>query len=369
MHKLSVLFFGLLIAWNTQAQSFNNDRKLIKQTLGYYIDGVTYRDSATLRKAFHPDARLQGMRNGKYVIVPINKYISWFKPAKEPYKGPKRARIVSMNLGGKVAQAKIVHDYPKYRFIDYMQLLKVGNDWKIVNKAFFFQRYQAKKVLFVITNHKKLGDTKKVAGAYVPEIAHPYAVFDQKGYKVDFVSPKGGKIAFAGLESAAVDGLTQDFFRDRKHIKHLKNTLSPNQVKIEDYAAIFYVGGKGTMWDFPDNSKLQEITAQLYESKKVVGAVCHGPSGLLNVKLKNGKYLLKGHNVTGYSNAEDARIKHILPFLLEDRLKERGGKYTKAPKKYGKHVVVSGQLVTGQNPASAIGVAEEMIQLIEKNNH
>ncbi|OJJ16863.1 type 1 glutamine amidotransferase domain-containing protein [marine bacterium AO1-C] len=229
------------------------------------------------------------------------------------------------------------------------------------------QRFQPKKILFVVTNHEKLGNTGKKAGTYIPEVTYPFEVFEQQGYQIDFVSPKGGMLAVNGIANAAVDPVTRNFFRDKKHIKQLKNTLKPEDIDIDQYAGIYFIGGKGTMWDFPDNKKLQEITAKMYESNKLVGAVCHGPSGLLNVKLSNGKYLINGHKVTGYSNAEDAKIKGILPFLLEDKLKERGGKYSKAPKKYGKHVVVSGRLITGQNPASAAGVAEEMIETLRKS--
>ncbi|HAS42569.1 MAG TPA: hypothetical protein DCS93_18965 [Microscillaceae bacterium] len=363
MQKITLLLLGLFITFLSQGQSIEQDKKAIAQTLQYYIDGGTNSDTAMLRKAFHPQARLQGVRGGKYSERPIDQYIKIFKPGR---KSNRTGRIVSINLMGNAAQAEVIIDYAKFRFVDYMQLLKVNKEWKIVNKIYKVQRFQPKKILFVVTNHEKLGNTGKKAGTYIPEVTYPYEVFAQQGYQVDFVSPKGGLLAINGIANAAVDPVTRNFFRDKKHIEQLKNTLKPEDVDIDQYAGIYFVGGKGTMWDFPDNKKLQEITAKMYESNKLVGAVCHGPSGLLNVKLSNGNYLIKGHKVTGYSNAEDAKIKDILPFLLEDKLKARGGKYSKAPKKYGKHVVVSGRLITGQNPASAAGVAEEMVEALRK---
>ena len=365
MQKFTLLILGLFITFFSQAQSAEEEKKAIAQTLRYYIDGGTNSDAAMLRKAFHPTARLQGIRGGKYAELPIDQYVT--RVTKSGKKSTRKGRIVAINLMGNAAQAKVVIDYAKFRFVDYMQLLKIDNEWKIVNKIYKIQRFQPKKILFVVSNHKKLGNTGKKAGTYIPEVTYPFEVFDQEGYKVDFVSPKRGMLAISGMANAAVDEVTRDFFQDKTHINQLKNTLKPEEVDIDQYAGIYFVGGKGTMWDFPDNKKLQAITAKMYESNKLVGAVCHGPSGLLNVKLSNGKYLINGQRVTGYSNAEDARIKDVLPFLLEDKLKERGGKYSKAPKKYGKHVVVSGRLVTGQNPVSAAGVAEEMVTLLNKN--
>ncbi|EAY27835.1 nuclear transport factor 2 family protein [Microscilla marina] len=365
MHKLSGLILGLFIAVSAQAQSVKQEKKAIIQTLNYYIDGGTNGDVALLRKAFHADARLQGIRGNQYKLMPIDDYVKMIKPGK---KSNRKGRVVTINVMKNIAHAEVLIEYPNFRFVDYMQLLKVGEEWKIVNKIYQGQRLQPKKILFVVTNHEKLGNTSKKAGTYLPEITYPFEVFNQKGYQVDFVSPKGGMLAINGIANAAVDETTRHFFRDKQRLNELRKTLSPDQVDINQYAGIYYVGGKGTMWDFPDNKKLQKITAKMYESNKVVGAVCHGPSGLLNVKLSDGSYLLAGKKATGYSNAEDAKIKHILPFLLEDRLKERGVKYSKATKKQAKHVVVSDRLVTGQNPASAAGVAEEMILLLENSN-
>lgn len=366
MYKLSVFILGLLMVFSAQAQTIKEEKKAITQTIKYYIDGGTNGDAAMVRKAFHADARLQAIRGNDYKLMPIDDYLKRIKPGK---KANRKGRVVTISVMRDIAHAEVLIEYPTFKFTDYMQLLKINGTWKIVNKIYRAQKVHPKKILFVVSNHEKLGKTGKKAGTYLPEIAYPFEVFNQKGYKVDFVSPKGGILAISGIANAAVNETTRQFFRDKKRLDDLRNTLSPDQVDVSKYAGIYYVGGKGTMWDFPDNKKLQAITAKMYENNKIVGAVCHGPSGLLNVKLSDGSYLIEGKKVTGYSNAEDAKIKHILPFLLEDRLKARGVKYSKAAKKQQKHVVVSDRLVTGQNPASAAGVAEEMILLLENANN
>jgi putative intracellular protease/amidase len=129
--------------------------------------------------------------------------------------------------------------------------------------------------------------------------------------------------------------------------------------------AIFYAGGHGTMWDFPDNAQLASIAASIYERGGVVAAVCHGPSGLVNIRLSDGKYLVDGKEVSGFTNEEEKAmgLTDIVPFLLEDKLKSRGAKYSKAAA-FQKHVVVSDRLVTGQNPQSASGVGDGIAKLL-----
>lgn len=143
------------------------------------------------------------------------------------------------------------------------------------------------------------------------------------------------------------------------------DTLHPDQINPADYAAILYVGGHGPMWDTPDNQALQRIAAQIYESDGIVAAVCHGPCGIVNVKLSNGKYLIEGKEVTGFSNAEEEAVglTKVMPFLLETRMKERGARYHAAAN-WQANVVVSERLVTGQNPASATPLGEAIAKLL-----
>jgi putative intracellular protease/amidase len=221
------------------------------------------------------------------------------------------------------------------------------------------------KVLFVLTSHDKLGTTGKETGFYLSEVTHPYHVFEQAEVEVVFVSPKGGKAPMIGIDLQ--DPLNKAFMDDSAKLAKVEQTLSPAEVNPTDYDAIFYAGGHGTMWDFPKNEQLAQITAAIYEQGGVVGAVCHGSAGLVNIKLSNGTYLVAGKRVSSFTNEEEVAVElsDVVPFLLESTWIERGAMHTKAPN-FQAHVEVSDRLVTGQNPASATGVGEQMVQLLKQ---
>ncbi|MBD2579144.1 type 1 glutamine amidotransferase domain-containing protein [Oscillatoria sp. FACHB-1406] len=222
----------------------------------------------------------------------------------------------------------------------------------------------SQKVLIVLTSHDTLGDTGKETGYYLAEVSHPVAVFDRAGIAVDYVSPKGGKAPMTGVELE--DPLNTAFLNNSEKMKQVENTLTPSQVNPADYDAIFYAGGHGTMWDFADNEALASIAANIYDRGGIVAAVCHGPAGLVNIKLSNGDYLVAGKTVAGFTNEEEEAtgLTKVVPFLLEDKLTERGATVEKAPKFEAK-VVTSDRLVTGQNPASAGGVGEAIVALLK----
>jgi putative intracellular protease/amidase len=219
------------------------------------------------------------------------------------------------------------------------------------------------KILFVLSSHEKLGDTGKETGFYLSEAAHPWKVL--KGdYQIDFVSPKGGKVPVDGFDLE--DPVNKKFWENPQIQKALNNTMKPSDVDPAEYVAIHYVGGHGTMWDFPQNEALAEIAAGIYQNLGVVSAVCHGPAGLLYIKLSDGSYLIDGKKVAGFSNAEEkaAGLTEVVPFLLEDKLKERGANYSEG-EKFTEHVVRDGRLVTGQNPQSATKMAEIVLELLK----
>lgn len=213
-----------------------------------------------------------------------------------------------------------------------------------------------KKILFVLTNHDKLGTTGEHTGCYFPEVIIPYDILSYEGFEIDFVSPKGGEVPLIGIDET--DKLTKTYLDNAEFMRKMQTTLQPKNIHPKEYDAIFFAGGHGTMWDFPNNEELQRITAQIYENDGVVAAVCHGPAGIVNVKLSNGEYLVKGKRVAAYTNEAEAAKGLIdkLPLLLESTLIERGAKYTKASGR-NPNLEIDGNLVTGQNPASAEGVA------------
>ncbi len=220
-----------------------------------------------------------------------------------------------------------------------------------------------KKILFVVTSHDKKGSTGQPTGYYLSEVSHPWAVLHAAGYVIDFVSPKGGKAPVDGFN---LDDVTNKaFWGNAEYRQKIENTLNPSEVNPADYVAIHYAGGHGTMWDFADNLELAAIAAKIYENGGAVSAVCHGPAGLVNIKLSNGTYLVAGKRVNAFTNEEEIAVKleNVVPFMLETKLIERGAIFEKAGL-WQEKVVVDGRLITGQNPASAKKVGAEMLKVL-----
>lgn len=217
-----------------------------------------------------------------------------------------------------------------------------------------------RKILLVLTSHDRKGPQGGKTGAYLPEVAHPYAVFTRAGYSVDFMSPQGGRPPFDGLDNP--DAVSQAFLDDAALQARVDHTLRPGEVDPAAYAAIFYAGGHGTMWDFADDAGLASVGSAIYAQGGVVAAVCHGPAALVNLRLADGSYLVAGKEVAAFTNAEERAVglAEVVPFLLADALIERGAIHRPAPN-WQPQVVRSGRLVTGQNPASATGVAEQVV--------
>ncbi|WP_422122069.1 type 1 glutamine amidotransferase domain-containing protein [Planococcus sp. X10-3] len=224
------------------------------------------------------------------------------------------------------------------------------------------------KILIVVTNNSRLGKNGKKTGLWLSELTDFYHEVKDR-YAVDIVSTAPSRVPIDPRSLLAVftHKQTRQYYMDDDLMVQLKKPLVPEQVNAEDYAAIYFTGGHGTMMDFPDNAELQGLTRDIYEQGGYVSAVCHGQSGLQNVRLSNGRLLISGHVVTGFSDTEEKSLgmfKHI-PFSLERVLKERGGLYKKASVPMGACTVLSGRLVTGQNPASAKGVATKLMEQLE----
>lgn len=219
------------------------------------------------------------------------------------------------------------------------------------------------KVLFVLSSHSELGTTGRKTGYYVPETAHPYAVLTREGIDVDFVSPQGGQPPQDGIDRS--DPVQAAFLDDPAITERLATTRRPQDVNPTDYEAVLFVGGHGAMWDFPDNAQLASIATEVYERGGVVSAVCHGPAGLVNIKLTDGSYLVAGKTVAAFSDDEERAVglDAEVPFLLASKLVERGAQHTQADN-FQAHVEVDGRLVTGQNPASASPLAEQVVKVL-----
>lgn len=227
------------------------------------------------------------------------------------------------------------------------------------------QTKKMKKILFVVTSHDKKGNTGQPTGYYLSEVSHPWEVLHAAGYEIDFVSPKGGKAPVDGFDLN--DPINKKFWEDAVYRKKIENTLKPSEVDPAKYVAIHYAGGHGAVWDLPDNAEIASIAAKIYENNGIVSAVCHGPAGIVNIKLSNGKYLVEGKKVNAFTNEEEIAVglEKVVPFLLEDKLIERGVIFEKSGV-WQSHAVADQRLVTGQNPQSAEAVGKAVLAELKK---
>ncbi len=218
-----------------------------------------------------------------------------------------------------------------------------------------------KKILFVVTSHDKKGSTGEDTGYYLGEVSHPWEVLYKAGYEIDFVSPKGGTPPVDGFDLK--DPVNKEFWENKEYKNKIDHSMTPSQVDPKEYSTIFYAGGHGAMWDFADNKELAAIASEIYENGGIVAGVCHGPAGLVNIRLNNGKYLVDGKKINAFTNEEESEVKltNVVPFLLENRLKERGAQFEKSGL-WQNHVVADQRVITGQNPQSAKSVGEAVLK-------
>ena len=221
------------------------------------------------------------------------------------------------------------------------------------------------KNLFVLTSHSELGDTGKNTGFWVEEFAAPYYELADAGAEITLASPKGGQppIDPKSEEAEARTQSTQRFDQDEPLKQKLAHTLKLSGVKAADYDAVFYPGGHGPLWDLTKDANSIALIGAFQQQGKPMAFVCHAPCALLHVQLPNGDPLIKGKNVTGFSDTEEAGVKltNVVPFLLEDELKKVGGHYSKGPD-WGVYVQTDGLLITGQNPASSAEAAQVLLK-------
>jgi putative intracellular protease/amidase len=218
----------------------------------------------------------------------------------------------------------------------------------------------AKKILMVVTNHTTITNDHKT-GLWLEEFAVPYNVFKEQGYEVKVTSILGGEVP---LDPNSISEEKNEAWSQAE--KELTNTAKLSNEDAQGFDAVFLPGGHGTMFDFPDNEILLNILQHHAEEGKVIGAVCHGPAGLVNATYKNGTPLVKGKNVSAFTDEEEIEMeldKHM-PFLLETTLRERGAQFQSGPK-WADFSIHDGNLVTGQNPQSSKSTADKVVDAIE----
>ena len=215
------------------------------------------------------------------------------------------------------------------------------------------------KVLIIVSNAYAIGPRHRRTGNYLPEVAHPYAEFYRAKYQIDFASLSGDTPFLDALNLAAdPDNLS---FLVGNGWASMQKAKKLSDVDVSPYDAIFMPGGLAPMVDMPEHPLLKQVIKETYERQAIVGAVCHGPVSLLNVKLSDGSFLLVGKNISSFTNEEEENYaKADVPFELETALTKQGAVFHKTSP-WQPYSIVDGNLVTGQNPASAKGVAEKMV--------
>ncbi|MEO1050595.1 MAG: type 1 glutamine amidotransferase domain-containing protein [Bacteroidota bacterium] len=222
-----------------------------------------------------------------------------------------------------------------------------------------------KKVLFVTTSHDKLGNTGEKTGVWLEELASPYFVFRDAGTEVTIASPLGGQVPLdpkSQLKEWQTDA-TRRFEYDDKATKALANSIQLSDISADGYDAIFLPGGHGPMWDLGNNPELSILIEEFNLQGKLIGAVCHGVVGLIGAETKNGSPLVNGVHLTSFTNTEESVVglTEVVPFLLETELVSLGAVYSKA-EDFEPYTVTHNNIITGQNPASSVVVAEQMLK-------
>ncbi|GAA4498656.1 type 1 glutamine amidotransferase domain-containing protein [Hymenobacter ginsengisoli] len=225
------------------------------------------------------------------------------------------------------------------------------------------------KIAMILTSHDELGNTGHKTGFWLEEFAAPYYVFKDAGVELTLASPKGGQPPLdpKSDEPGAQTDATKRFKQDPAAQQALASTVPLDTIKAADFDAIFYPGGHGPLWDLAEDKHSIALIEQAYAAGKPVAVVCHAPGVLRHVKAASGEPLVKGKPVTGFTNTEEEAVQltKIVPFLVEDMLKENGGTYSKGAD-WQPYVVTAGHLITGQNPASSEPAAEELLKQLGK---
>lgn len=230
-------------------------------------------------------------------------------------------------------------------------------------------------VLIVVTSHGYIGEDEASSegetGYFLSEVSHPYYEFKAAGLTIDIASPTGGLPPMDPGSYKLADDDNKRFMETPEDWQKMEATLRLEDIQAEDYAAIVFAGGHGTMWDFPDNADIQRLAREVYENNGVVAAVCHGPAALVNVTLSNGDYLVANREVSTFTNIEERIVRRYkdMPFLLEHRLEHRGANISKSWIPFMKKVSVDERLVTGQNPNSARTMGSEVVQLLQNRTN
>lgn len=370
---LTVMVLMLMLQPGLAADSINQQQHVaaIQQVLHNYIEGTSYNNRPQIAKAFHPDADLLLDKEGQpFNKVPVADYLSWFKPASQGKFNGRIGEILQIDVSGNLATAKVEILIPRQQasFIDVFLLKQVDNQWQIITKAATKQASSQNgvRVLFILSNAHFHGNSKLPAGASFPEIVHAYQTFKQAGYTVDFMSPEGGAVPLAYIDTS--NELYKAHLYNSDLMFGLKHTKQAAQLKAQDYRAVHYIGGSNAMYGVADNADIARLVMDIYEQHQgIISAVCHGTAGIVHLKTKDGKYLVDGKRISGYPEDfenKSAAYFQQFPFLIKQTILDRNGSFH-VGKQSEAHIEVDGRIITGQNYLSSALVAEAIIKQLK----
>ena len=365
---------GLLLMSSlvSEAQSGPSEREAVERALQNYIQGTSFNHQSLIRKAFSADANLLLDHPERELWrVSAKEYSQWFKADKKGQFNGRIGEILSIDIANTIATAKVEILMPdtQQRYVDMFLLKKLSDGWKITNKSATgaASKRHGERILFVVSNAHFHGESALPAGVSFSEIVKAHKVFMEAGYTVDFVSPQGGAIPLSYINTSVPEHKAYLYNSDFMYA--IGHTLKPEQVQPADYRAVHYVGGSNAMYGVADNQAIQNITMEIYEEHGgVVSSVCHGTAGIVNLKTRDGRYLVNGKRISGYPEVYESKtrdyFKHF-PFLIQQTIERHGGHFFYS-ERGTPHVEVDGRIVTGQNHLSSPMVARKMIEILNR---
>lgn len=226
----------------------------------------------------------------------------------------------------------------------------------------------SERILFIVSNAHFYGDSDRNTSNHFSEIVHAYDVFQKAGYDIDFVSPEGGAIPIGYINTS--DSIQKRYIYKNEFMDDLEHTQKPNELKASDYRAVYYGGGGAAMFGVAENTAIQNLVMKLYENHKgIVSTICHGTAGIVNLKTKDGNYLVAGKKVNGFPDAfenMEADYYKTFPFSIQQKIIERGGDFQFSKKGWDDFMIADGRLITGQDPSAAASVARKVIETLQR---
>ena len=365
MKNYIIVLTTLITFQFTNAQS---EYVAVESALKNYMEGSSYNKPEMLESAFTENATLYLTGKDGFKLYTPNEYVAFFKDAEKGAFNGRDAKVLDIEVTKDIATAKVEIAGPerKWVYVDLFLLKKFENGWKIISKtATRVDDPEEKSILFIVSSAHYYGDTELRTGNSFSEIVNAYDVFKNAGFTVDFVSPDGGAIPLAYINTS--DELSKKYLYDKNFMNILKTTKSPSEINTSKYEAVQYIGGGGAMFGVPESKEVQDIAMEVYEKHGgIISSVCHGTAGIVNLKTKDGKYLVADKNVSGYPDDFENKEKEYFktfPFLIKETIQNRGGKFHFSEP--GKpHVEVDGRLVTGQNYLSSKPVSVKIVEMI-----